>query len=96
LRIKLLNVLGGTLFASALLLFIQSVVLSVGLQIQVAINRASQTVVGNTPSHLTQNKIKETSALSNDMLDLAKEMNLTQKLLLAQAVIGAGLICLRE
>ncbi|MBW4692729.1 MAG: hypothetical protein KME27_13305 [Lyngbya sp. HA4199-MV5] len=94
--IRLLNVLGGTLFACGSLLFIQSVVVAVGNQVQATVNTASLIVAGNTPGRLTPSDIKERSALSKEMVNLSADMFSQQQLFFAQAVIGTGLVCLRE
>jgi hypothetical protein len=96
LPIKVFNVCGGTLFACSSLLFIQSVVVAVGGQLQASVNTASLIIAGNTPGRLTPNDIKDRSALSKEMVDNSIDMFSQQRLLLALATIGAGLACWRE
>jgi hypothetical protein len=64
--------------------------------VQATVNTASLIVAGNTPGCLTPKDLKERSELSKEMVGLSADMFSQQRLFLALATTGAGLVCLRE
>jgi predicted DNA-binding antitoxin AbrB/MazE fold protein len=97
LPIRVLNVCGSVLFTFGTLLYIQSVVLSEGERIRVTIRTTSLMVaVATAPGRLSQDQLKEHEASAHEATVASAEMNSTRNWFLAQAVVGAGLVCLRE